>query len=491
MLGIYVHTHWGYNHPYAARTWMLVDWQNYLEGLAGLGYDFVVVWPQLDCMPPEPNASDHAFLETIAQMINLAHERFGMRVAVTACANAIGNDKAASYVFQNRPYFVCEKKVNPKDKVEVEAFLRDRLNQFRPLRKADAIAIIDSDPGGYINSTKEEFVELMKGQSEVFRSLNPSVELIYWMLTGWESYNHFWAETQKDESGQTNMWTNWKGEDFVETLTLLQQRITEPWSLFSCFPKHKEAIESLDLRNKALWFPYGLVEAEPSFPLTNCNINALSNMLVPESLQAYPRGVIANAQTHCMQLPHTYMFAHFAKGGTRETVDLAGFAEDVLQGLGQTVAEGWLALEEGDAGTQRAAAENIRTAIGRKHTNGKLSGLLFGDSDRFLADLASNLDLRAALIDLKAAIEAGCELLPRTLRRVFDILVTYQQRLGFVDAYGGPLYDELNSKLACLGDTKLDAVLKLFNDWRNPSVRNGIVLRLLDAMDEYCRKKGV
>ena len=55
-LGMYVHTHWGYSHPYCACSWTPADWEGYLAGLARLGSDFVMVWPQLDCMPPEPNA---------------------------------------------------------------------------------------------------------------------------------------------------------------------------------------------------------------------------------------------------------------------------------------------------------------------------------------------------------------------------------------------------------------------------------------------------
>ena len=38
MLGMYVHTHWGYHHPYAARTWSLADWKGYLGALRALGY---------------------------------------------------------------------------------------------------------------------------------------------------------------------------------------------------------------------------------------------------------------------------------------------------------------------------------------------------------------------------------------------------------------------------------------------------------------------
>ena len=108
MLGMYVHTHWAYNRPYAARTWTVDDWKGYLEGLASLGYDFVMLWPQLDCMPAEPNASDRAFLEKIGRVIDLAHNSFDMKFGVTACPNTIGNERASSYRFEERPYFISE-----------------------------------------------------------------------------------------------------------------------------------------------------------------------------------------------------------------------------------------------------------------------------------------------------------------------------------------------------------------------------------------------
>jgi hypothetical protein len=38
-----------------------------------------------------------------------------------------------------------------------------------------------------------------------------------------------------------------------------------------------------------------------------------------------------------------------------------------------------------------------------------------------------------------------------------------------------------------LGDAGLDKVLRQFHDWRNPTVRNGILPRLLEAMQAYAK----
>src|SRR5512141_823087 len=164
MLGMYVHTHWGYNHPYAARTWTLADWRGYLSGLQKLGYNLVMFWPLVDSMPAHPTPSDQAFLERTAQVIDLAHAQFGMKFLITLGPNVIGNERAADYRYEERPFFVCEHKVNPADPASVKAMMAARKWQLEPLRRADGLVIIDGDPGGYIGSTDDQFVELIQGQ---------------------------------------------------------------------------------------------------------------------------------------------------------------------------------------------------------------------------------------------------------------------------------------------------------------------------------------
>ena len=87
---MYIHLHWSYHHPYAARTWGLPDWRSYLTGLRSLGYDFIQIWPMLDSMPPEPTASDLAFLGKLGQVIRMAQAEMGMKVALVSCPNTTG-----------------------------------------------------------------------------------------------------------------------------------------------------------------------------------------------------------------------------------------------------------------------------------------------------------------------------------------------------------------------------------------------------------------
>src|SRR5687767_12181476 len=54
IVGLYVHQHWPYNHPYAARTWTFEDWRGFAGGLKQLGYNTVLVWPMLETIPDPP-----------------------------------------------------------------------------------------------------------------------------------------------------------------------------------------------------------------------------------------------------------------------------------------------------------------------------------------------------------------------------------------------------------------------------------------------------
>ena len=74
ILGMYVHQHWAYRHPYAARTWTLEDWRGYAGGLRRIGYDTVMIWPMLETMPDPPTASDRDSVERVAAVIGMLHD---------------------------------------------------------------------------------------------------------------------------------------------------------------------------------------------------------------------------------------------------------------------------------------------------------------------------------------------------------------------------------------------------------------------------------
>jgi hypothetical protein len=360
--------------------------------------------------------------------------------------------------------------------------LEGRRRQLAPLSAADALVMIDSDPGGYIGSTHAEFVALMRAHIELFREFNPNAEMIYWMWVGWENYNRFWAAAAQTQPGDPEPRLEFQAGAFVETLTLMQAQIPGPWGLYVCGPEHAQITDQLGLTARRLFYPYGAIEGEPTFPLTNYAPQALCERLKQYSIPTYPRGIMANAQTHCLQLPHTYLFAHFARGGTPKTADLAGFADQVMPGQGEAIARAWETIGNDAPEQMRKQAGHIRLLIGQTHPAGPSSGLLFGDADRFLIDLAMNLELRAALGDLKTALAQDVDIRSE-LRRTLAHFGPYQRRLGFGDAYYGPVRETLNEAARRLDDGAVSAVLADFDNWREPSARNGVVPRLIAALD--------
>src|SRR2546421_907389 len=101
ILGMYVHQHWPYKHPYAARTWILEDWRGYADGLKRLGYNTMLIWPVIETMPEPLTHSDRANLKKIAHVIDILHEEFGMRVYIVLCPNVMAkNDEARKTSFE-------------------------------------------------------------------------------------------------------------------------------------------------------------------------------------------------------------------------------------------------------------------------------------------------------------------------------------------------------------------------------------------------------
>src|SRR3954462_12338846 len=140
LIGIYVHQHWPYNHPYCARTWTLNDWAGYIDGLKRLGFNAIKVWPMLETMPKPLTSSDTAHLKKMERVIDLAHGQ-DMRVIIGLCPNIVADSAVAKQTtFEERHFFYCDVRVNPGDETELQRMLEWRATLMRPVAKADAIA---------------------------------------------------------------------------------------------------------------------------------------------------------------------------------------------------------------------------------------------------------------------------------------------------------------------------------------------------------------
>ena len=206
----------------------------------------------------------------------------------------------------------------------------------------DGVAIIDSDPGGYPGSTNAEFVNLLLAHRKMFDSLRPGIELVYWNHVGWPAYGR-WYQT-----GKFNFGTE---EEFVEALTLLKQNDPKPWGIANGL----KYAEKVGVADKVISFNYGRIEGEPSLPMTRFDVAGACEAGKSKG----PRGVMGNAQTHCVQLPNTFAFARGATGKPIAREDFVRFAEDLIPGQGELIVQGWESLESGYTAAMRVAADRL------------------------------------------------------------------------------------------------------------------------------------
>jgi hypothetical protein len=162
-----------------------------------------------------------------------------------------------------------------------------------------------------------------------------------------------------------------------------------------------------------------------------------------------PRGTMANAQTHCLQLPNTFAFARGAQGMPAEEADYLGFAEELLPGRGRVVVDAWQALAGNDAQAMREAAQGLDVMATYDLETGPLGGLLFGDAGRFLRDLRLQLQMRAAFWDFhSAALGGGARAqIAETLRAFADAAARWQAAHGYKNMWRWPELDEALARL--------------------------------------------
>jgi hypothetical protein len=415
MLGIYVHQHWPYRHPYAARTWTLQDWRGYAEGMRALGYNTVMIWPVIEVMPDPPTPSDRASLAKHGKVVRMLRDEFGMRVLVALCPNVAPiNEEARKATFENRHFFYCDRRVNPADANAVRQMLGAERKLLEPMKDADGFMVIDSDPGGYAGSTNAEFVDLLGHYREMLGRLQPGAELIYWMHAGWAAYSRYY-QTAEFEAGTP--------AEYADTLARLVKMNPEPWGIATA---RAAFADKAGLASRVIALNYGRIESEPSFPLTNFGGDKAYEGGHSDAV----RGVIGNAQTHCVQLPNTFAFARGARAKPVDRSAYVEFAHRLIPGREELIVKAWEALGSQDAKAMRAMVKELEPASKANLKTGDLKGLLFGAPRRFIDDLRLMLPYKAAGLDFIAAIAARRDV-RRTLGDFVVAAEAWQKQHGY------------------------------------------------------------
>src|SRR5690242_8521882 len=110
------------------------------------------------------------------------------------------------------------------------------------------------------------------------------------MHAGWAAYGRYY---------QTNNFSPGTPEEFEDTLRRLKQSNPEPWGIATA---RLANAQKAGLADRVIALNYGRIESEPSFPLTNFG----NDRAYEGGRTTAARGVIGNAQTHCVQLPNTF-----------------------------------------------------------------------------------------------------------------------------------------------------------------------------------------
>jgi hypothetical protein len=463
--GMYVHRAWPYRRPYAARAWTLADWRGFAEGLGELGFNTVIVWPVIEIMPLPPTPSDTADLELLAGVIEMLH---GMRMKVftTLCPNIIADDAAARAVpFHERHYFQSLDYVDPADHAAIEALVAAREQHLRPLAEMDGCVIIDSDTGSYPGAKNDDFVMLLLAHRRMLDRLRPGIELLYWMHVGWEAYGRYHATG-------TFEWAS-RGE-VADLLAKLEAADPAPWGIsVHSLGRHAdlEVARERGLESRAVFFNYGAIEGEPTFPMTNFGGDSAfqaGRFRAGEATGA--RGVVGNAQTHCLQLPNIFAFSRgFAEAAVTEA-DFVAFAHDLVPGRGELIVRGWQALAGDDVEVMRDVGGQLAAAAAAGPTGGRLGGLLFGDPGRFLTDLALQLELRLAAIELIAASEESVD--GARLKAFVAAAERWQAAHGYQCIWNIAPLPKLDEVLRKLKSARLDTLLAEKDWWSaaNPAL---------------------
>lgn len=475
MIGIFLHEAWQYNHPYATRTWTLEDYRRYAEGLRKIGYNTIVLDPLVEMMPDPLTPSDRTSLKKMARVIDMLHRELGMHVFIDEGPNVMGNKAAAHWTFEARPYYASVMLVNPEDPSAVQKLIARRQQLLAPLKAVDGLLIIDGDLGGYPNahSSDADFIYLLKMHREMLDRIRPGIELDYWVHTGWRSMNRSWAI-----GWPPNYWNRTEAEvkpDFMDIFSRLKQLNPEPWGLAS-MEWDLPYVNAAGLASRTITFTYAAamtpgspswmnqghdypgIEGEPSFPLTNFGSDGAYDAYRAGS-DTSPRGVIANTQTPCVQLPNTFAFVRGALGKPLSVSDYVGFAGRLIRNRGPLIVAAWEALGTGtDTGSMRKLAWQLREAARGTLELGDLQGLLLESGSRFLKDLALQLELRSAYLTfIEASTTGNNHLMTSSLRTFIAAADAWDTRTGYQGPWRWP---GMWNALRRLDSPTIDAVLQ-------------------------------
>ena len=390
---MYAHLHWSYNRPYALRSWQLDDWKRYIDLLTHLGFNTIQIWPMMELLPHPLSPEDRAYLERYAQIVDYAHRERGMKVFIGSCPNNITED-AKGVPIDKREYFDFEKRLNPGEPAALQRLLEYRSDLYRTVPGADGYWMIDSDPGGWKGSPSSDFVDILVGHRKLidrYSSRPKEQPLIYWMWFGW---------------GTSTQAENWKA-----TLADMKQRLPGPWMVHACNPEHLAVCRELDLLDRAIYFPYGTLEDEPSGPLTDLRLTRICKQ-VGIAREAGLSAVQGNTQTPLVQLPNIACLAYcgwHADVSNNGDAVLHELADRLLSKDAEVLVRAWRSLGNTNVNESLMLANQLHNLAKDPAAAGTIAVVMGDWQTRVIEDLANMLAIHAVAVVFAQRVAANAQ----------------------------------------------------------------------------------
>lgn len=429
--GLYLHQHWRYNNPYATWSWSVEDWKHSIDLAAYMRVNLVMFWPHMDMLAPPLTPAEHDRLADLREVIDYAHRERNIKVWLIEAPNVMLDSKEAKALpLEGRDYYAFHYKgkglKNPGDLKDFEAMMANRTALYKDVPNADGYGYIDSDPGGWDGSPSSAFVDLLVGNRKLLNQYHqqPSqAALLYWVWGSW---------------GTGTVEENWRN-----AMADFQNRVSPPRQFLLGWAPHVTIAKELGVLGESIFFPYGVIEGEPTFPLTSINFAEIRRSLDFASAQNGLEGVMANAQTLFVQIPNLYCFFSAAWTGTvpeSDRTSLRSLARLILPSHSELLADGWTQLNGVDSATALSIAAKLEALAHGAQTGraGTLGESIFPDQLLIVRDLATMLRIHAGALNVKEQVEKGrpASEVSEALNTYFREMLNWQKNNGFFGAYG-------------------------------------------------------
>jgi hypothetical protein len=214
-----------------------------------------------------------------------------------------------------------------------------------------------------------------------------------------------------------------------------------------------DPIKDAALLNKTVYLPYGAIENEPAFPLTNLGLESVQKVFRRAMQFLGLQGVMGNNQLMLLQFPRTYYFFRSAWDTTYLDTSESDMVRDLAVQLSpespDIVANAFLMLRENDPENIGAALTQLKEIVGKSRAQpGALGRLLFPDHLSVARNLEQQLEIRLArqtlLKELHGKPDSATS--ARLVEDYFDKLLAWNKETGWdkmidIGVWPRPIYE--------------------------------------------------